>query len=121
MDLRAWRERGWDTATVREPSSSILLSFSLGCADIRTHSCALQGRFWSFVLLSEGSGRRFAWLQGRRGVGTFNVISIEHAEVIVAGAEAAIAGSAAVPVALDHATGTELVREAAGLGDRNRA
>ena len=81
-----------------------------------------------------------------RGVGAFNVIGIEHAEAIVAGAEAvgapvvleisqncvayhgalgplgracaAIAGSAAVPVALhlDHATGTELVREAAGLG-----
>jgi fructose-bisphosphate aldolase, class II len=81
-----------------------------------------------------------------RGVGAFNVIGIEHAEAVVAGAEAAgasvilqvsqncvayhgvlgplgracatIAGSAAVPVALhlDHATGTELVREAAGLG-----
>jgi fructose-bisphosphate aldolase class II len=81
-----------------------------------------------------------------RGVGAFNVIGIEYAEAIVAGAEAAaapvvlqlsqncvayhgaldplgracaaIAGSAAVPVALhlDHATGTELVREAAALG-----
>ncbi len=81
-----------------------------------------------------------------RGVGAFNVIGIEHAEAIVAGAEAAgapvvlqvsqncvayhgaldplgracatIAGSAAVPVALhlDHATSMELVREAAGLG-----
>ena len=81
-----------------------------------------------------------------RGVGAFNVIGIEHAEAIVAGAAdasapvvlqvsqncvayhgalgplgracAAIAGSAAVPVALhlDHATSTELVREAAGLG-----
>jgi len=81
-----------------------------------------------------------------RGVGAFNVIGIEHAEAIVAGAEAAgapvvlqvsqncvayhgaldplgracatIAGSAAVPVALhlDHATSTELIREAAGLG-----
>src|SRR5262249_26954652 len=81
-----------------------------------------------------------------RGVGAFNVIGIELAEAIVAGAEAAgvpvilqvsqncvayhgalgplaracaaIAGSAAVPVALhlDHATGTELVAEAAGLG-----
>ena len=81
-----------------------------------------------------------------RGVGAFNVIGIEQAEAIVAGAEAAaapvvlqvsqncvayhgalgplaracaaIAGSAAVPVALhlDHATGTELVAEAAGLG-----
>ena len=81
-----------------------------------------------------------------RGVGAFNVIGIEQAEAIVTGAEAAaapvvlqvsqncvayhgalgplaracaaIAGSAAVPVALhlDHATGTELVAEAAGLG-----
>ncbi|MGE5286747.1 MAG: class II fructose-bisphosphate aldolase [Micromonosporaceae bacterium] len=81
-----------------------------------------------------------------RGAGAFNVIGIEHAEAVVAGAEAAgapvilqisqncvayhgalaplgracaiIAASAAVPVALhlDHATGTELVREAAGLG-----
>jgi fructose-bisphosphate aldolase class II len=81
-----------------------------------------------------------------RGVGAFNVIGIEYAEAIVAGAEAAaapvvlqvsqncaayhgalgplaracaaIAGSSAVPVALhlDHATGTELVAEAAGLG-----
>jgi fructose-bisphosphate aldolase, class II len=80
------------------------------------------------------------------GVGAFNVIGIEHAEAIVTAAEAAsapvvlqvsencvayhgalgplgracaaIAGSAAVPVALhlDHATSTELVREAAGLG-----
>jgi fructose-bisphosphate aldolase class II len=81
-----------------------------------------------------------------RGVGAFNVIGIEHAEAIVTGAEAAdapvvlqvsqncvayhgalaplsracaaIAGAAAVPVALhlDHATSTDLVREAAGLG-----
>ena len=81
-----------------------------------------------------------------RGVGAFNAIGIEHAEAIVAGAEAAavpvvlqvsqncviyhgalgplgracasIAGSAAVPVALllDHATGMELIAEAAGLG-----
>ena len=81
-----------------------------------------------------------------RGVGAFNVIGIEQAEAIVAGAEAAaapvvlqvsqncvayhgalgplaracaaIAGSAAVPVArhLAHATGTELVVEAVGLG-----
>src|ERR1700756_4218638 len=57
MDLRARRERGWDAASVREPSSSLLLSFSLGCADIRTHSCALQGCFWSFVALPERSGR----------------------------------------------------------------
>ena len=81
-----------------------------------------------------------------RGVGAFNVIGIEHAEAIVAGAEAAgapvvlqisencaayhgalcpigraclaIAAAAAVPVAvhLDHATGAELVGEAARLG-----
>ena len=81
-----------------------------------------------------------------RGVGAFNVVGIEHAEAIVTGAEAAaapvvlqvsqncvayhgalgplaracaaVAGSAAVPVALhlDHATGTDLVEEAAGLG-----
>jgi len=81
-----------------------------------------------------------------RGVGAFNVIGIEHAEAIVAGAEAAgapvvlqvsqncvayhgalhplgracaiIADSATMPVALhlDHATSTELVREAADLG-----
>jgi fructose-bisphosphate aldolase class II len=81
-----------------------------------------------------------------RGVGAFNVIGIEHAEAIVAGAEAAgaavvlqvsenctvyhralaplakaclaIAGSAAVPAAvhLDHATSVGLVCEAAGLG-----
>jgi fructose-bisphosphate aldolase, class II len=81
-----------------------------------------------------------------RGVGAFNVIGIEHAEAIVAGAEAvsaavvlqvsqncvayhgalgplgracaAIAGSAAVPVALhlDHAASTDLVIQAAGLG-----
>jgi fructose-bisphosphate aldolase class II len=81
-----------------------------------------------------------------RGVGAFNVIGIEHAEAIAAGAEAAgapvvlqvsencaayhgalepiaraclsIARSAAVPVAvhLDHATSVELVHLAAGLG-----
>jgi fructose-bisphosphate aldolase, class II len=81
-----------------------------------------------------------------RGVGAFNVIGIEHAEAIAAGAEAAgapvvlqisencvayhgalepiaraclaIARSAAVPVAvhLDHATSVELVQVAAGLG-----
>jgi fructose-bisphosphate aldolase, class II len=81
-----------------------------------------------------------------RGVGAFNVIGIEHAEAIVAGAEAAgapavlqisencvayhgaldpiasaclaIARSAAVPAAvhLDHATSAELVRAAARLG-----
>ena len=83
------------------------------------------------------------------GVGAFNVIGIEHAEAIVAGAEAAgapvvlqisencadyhgalepiaraclaIAGSVAVPVAvhLDHATRPELVQAAAGLGLRS--
>jgi fructose-bisphosphate aldolase class II len=81
-----------------------------------------------------------------RGVGAFNVIGLEHAEAIVAGAEAAgapvvlqisencvryhgalgplaaatreIAGSARVPVAvhLDHATSDGLVRAAAALG-----
>ncbi len=81
-----------------------------------------------------------------RGVGAFNVVTIEHAEAIVAGAEAAgspvilqisencvayhgglepigqaalaIARAAAVPAAvhLDHATDTELVRDAARLG-----
>jgi fructose-bisphosphate aldolase class II len=81
-----------------------------------------------------------------RGVGAFNVIGIEHAEAIVAGAEAAgapavlqisencvayhgalepiaaaclaIARSAAVPAAvhLDHATSAELVQAAARLG-----
>jgi fructose-bisphosphate aldolase, class II len=84
-----------------------------------------------------------------RGVGAFNVIGIEHAEAIVAGAQAAgapvvlqisencvayhgalepiaraclaIAGSVAVPVVvhLDHATRPELVRAAAGLGLRS--
>jgi fructose-bisphosphate aldolase, class II len=81
-----------------------------------------------------------------RGAGAFNVISIEHAEAIAAGAESAglpvilqisencvrfhhglaaiaaatlsIARSASVPVAvhLDHATDEELVRTAADLG-----
>jgi fructose-bisphosphate aldolase, class II len=81
-----------------------------------------------------------------RGVGAFNVIGIEHAEAIAAGAEAAgtpavlaisqncvayhgalaplagacvaIARAAAVPLAvhLDHATEAGLVHEAAGLG-----
>ena len=81
-----------------------------------------------------------------RGVGAFNVIGIEHAEAIVAGAEIAgapavlqisencvayhgalepiagaclaLARSAAVPVAvhLDHAASAELVRAAADLG-----
>jgi fructose-bisphosphate aldolase class II len=84
-----------------------------------------------------------------RGVGAFNVIGIEHAEAIVAGAEAAgapvvvqisqncvayhgalepiaraalaIAERAAVPVAvhLDHATGEDLVRAAAAVGLRS--
>lgn len=83
---------------------------------------------------------------GGRGAGAFNVISIEHAEGIVSGAESAgrpvilqisencvryhsgleaiaaatlsIARSASVPVAvhLDHATDDELIRNAAGLG-----
>ena len=81
-----------------------------------------------------------------RGVGAFNLIGIEHAEAIVAGAEAAgapvvlaisqncvayhgalepiaravlaVAERAAVPVAvhLDHATGEDLVRVAAAVG-----
>ncbi|HEX9033097.1 MAG TPA: class II fructose-bisphosphate aldolase [Streptosporangiaceae bacterium] len=80
------------------------------------------------------------------GAGAFNVIGIEHAEAIVAGAQVAgrpvvlqisencvsyhgglepvalaalaIARAATVPVSvhLDHATSQELVREAAGLG-----
>lgn len=83
------------------------------------------------------------------GVGAFNVIGIEHAEAIAAGAEAAgapvvlqvsencaayhgalepiaraclsIARSAGVPVAvhLDHATSVELVHLAAGVGLRS--
>ncbi len=86
-----------------------------------------------------------AWADGH-GVGAFNVIGIEHAEAIVAGAEAAgapvilqisencvayhgalepigqavlaIARAAAVPtvVHLDHATSAELVQEAGRLG-----
>jgi fructose-bisphosphate aldolase class II len=81
-----------------------------------------------------------------RGVGAFNVIGIEHAEAIVAGAEAAgapvvlqisencaawhgalepiaraclaVARAAAVPVAvhLDHASGAKLVRAASAFG-----
>lgn len=86
-----------------------------------------------------------AWAAGR-GVGAFNVIGIEHAEAIIAGAEAAraevvlqvsencvtyhrslavigpavlgAAKAAAVPAAvhLDHATGEELIAEAVALG-----
>src|SRR5918992_535328 len=82
---------------------------------------------------------------GRHGAGAFNVIQLEHAEAIVAGAEAAgaavilqisencvayhgalapiglatlaVARAAAVPVAvhLDHATSDELVDEAVAL------
>jgi fructose-bisphosphate aldolase, class II len=81
-----------------------------------------------------------------RGAGAFNVIGVEHAEAIVAGAEAAgapvilqisencvayhgalepigravlaVAAAAAVPAAvhLDHATGADLVRSAVRLG-----
>ena len=84
--------------------------------------------------------------RGRTGLGAFNVIQIEHAEAIVAGAEAAgrptvlqlsenavryhgalapvgramleIADAAAVPVVvhLDHATDLDLVAEALALG-----
>ena len=83
---------------------------------------------------------------GDRGVGAFNVIGIEHAEAIVAGAESAglpvvlqisencvryhgalepialaalaIGRASAVPVAvhLDHATSEDLVMQAVGLG-----
>jgi fructose-bisphosphate aldolase, class II len=86
-----------------------------------------------------------AFAQGR-GVGAFNIIGIEHAEAVIAGAEAAgapvvlaisqncvayhgavepiaraalaLAESAAVPVAvhLDHATGEDLVRAAVAVG-----
>jgi len=82
----------------------------------------------------------------RRGIGAFNVVQLEHAEAVVAGAERAdlpvvlqvsqntaayhgalaplalavleVARTAAVPavVHLDHATRPELVREAVGLG-----
>ncbi len=82
----------------------------------------------------------------RRGIGAFNVISLEHAEALVAGAEAAgspvvlqisencvryhgalepialatlaVARRAAVPVSvhLDHAESAELVHEAIALG-----
>ncbi len=84
--------------------------------------------------------------EGRRGLGAFNVIQIEHAEAIVAGAEAAgrptvlqlsenavryhgalapigramleIADAADVPVVvhLDHATDVDLVAQALALG-----
>jgi fructose-bisphosphate aldolase, class II len=87
-----------------------------------------------------------AALTAGRGVGAFNVIGIEHAEAIVAGAQAAglpvvlqisencvayhgslepmalaalaIARAASVPVAvhLDHATRPDLARQAVGLG-----
>ncbi|HET7243564.1 MAG TPA: ketose-bisphosphate aldolase [Streptosporangiaceae bacterium] len=95
------------------------------------------------VGLAEIVGPAFA---GGWGVGAFNIIGIEHAEAIVAGAEAArapvvvaisentvryhgavepiaraalaLAGAAAVPVAvhLDHATGEDLVRAAVAVG-----
>jgi fructose-bisphosphate aldolase class II len=93
--------------------------------------------------LSELTGPAYA---AGRGVGAFNVIGLEHAEGIVAGAEAAglpvvlqvsenclrfhgalapigaavlaVARAAAVPVAvhLDHATSAELVEQAGDLG-----
>jgi fructose-bisphosphate aldolase class II len=95
------------------------------------------------VGMAEIVGPAFA---GGRGAGAFNIIGIEHAEAIVAGAEAAgapvvvaisqntvryhgavepiaraalaLAGTAAVPVAvhLDHATGEDLVRAAVAVG-----
>ncbi|SOB79533.1 class II fructose-bisphosphate aldolase [Streptomyces sp. 1331.2] len=85
-------------------------------------------------------------VRDRRGVGAFNVIQLEHAEAIVAGAERAgapvilqisenavryhgaltpigraalaVARDASVPVALhlDHVTSTDLVREGVELG-----
>jgi fructose-bisphosphate aldolase class II len=93
--------------------------------------------------LSELTGPAYA---AGRGVGAFNVIGLEHAEGIVAGAEAAglpvvlqvsencvrfhgalapigaavlaVARAAAVPVAvhLDHATSADLIEQAAALG-----
>ena len=87
-----------------------------------------------------------AALTAGRGTGAFNVIGIEHAEAIVAGAQTAglpvvlqisencvrdhgslepialaalaLARAATVPVAvhLDHATGADLVRQAVGPG-----
>jgi fructose-bisphosphate aldolase class II len=90
-----------------------------------------------------------AALADRTGVGAFNLIGIEHAEAIIAGAEAAalpvvlqisencvryhgalepialaslaVARAAAVPVAvhLDHATSADLVEVAVGLGIRS--
>lgn len=96
--------------------------------------------------LAQMSGITGAALAARRGVGAFNVISLEHAEAITAGAQEAgtpvvlqisencvryhgglepvalavlaVARSATVPVAvhLDHATGAALVHQAAGLG-----
>ncbi|MGF1426606.1 class II fructose-bisphosphate aldolase [Kitasatospora sp. LaBMicrA B282] len=94
-----------------------------------------------------GTGEIVARAAGeRRGVGAFNVIQLEHAQAVVAGAEAAgapvilqlsenavryhgalspigtavlaAAEAAAVPVAvhLDHATSADLVREAVDLG-----
>jgi len=95
------------------------------------------------VNLSEVLGPAYA---AGHGVGAFNVIGVEHAEGIVAGAESArlpvvlqvsencvrfhgalapigeavlaVARAAAVPVAahLDHATSAELVEQAASLG-----
>src|ERR1700743_1109397 len=94
------------------------------------------------VRLAEGLDPAYA---AGRGVGAFNVIGVEHAEGIVAGAESAglpvvlqvsencvrfhaalapmgdavlaIARAAAVPVAahLDHATSAELVEGAAAV------
>jgi fructose-bisphosphate aldolase class II len=95
------------------------------------------------VGMAEIVGPAFA---GGRGAGAFNIIGIEHAEAVIAGAEAAgapvvvaisqntvryhgalepvaraalaLAGSAAVPVAvhLDHVTGEDLVRAAVAVG-----
>ena len=103
----------------------------------------MGGSLMPAVGMAEIAGPAFAT---GRGVGAFNIIGIEHAEAVVAGAEAAgapvvlaisqncvayhgavepiaraalaLAGSAAVPVAvhLDHATGEELVRAAVAVG-----
>jgi hypothetical protein len=63
MDLGARREGGWDTVVVREPSSSLLLSFLLGCADIRTHSCAPQGPLLVVcIAVRANQDGRFAWM-----------------------------------------------------------
>src|SRR6266516_4664691 len=53
-----------------------------------------------------------------RGVGAFNVIQLEHATALIAGAEQAGAPAASVPVVvhLDHAMDRDLVTDAVSLG-----